>query len=74
MVTLIKGNLKHLLLVDKVDFRAKNIARSKACKSSDRFSFMGAPKSLQMVTAAMKFQHAPPWKKSYDKSRQHIKK
>ena len=34
----------------------------------------GAPKSLQMVTAAMKLKDAVPWKKSYDKPRQHIKK
>ena len=32
-----------------------------------------APKSLQMVTSAMKLKDAP-WKKSYDKPRQHIKK
>ena len=27
-----------------------------------------------MVTAAMKLKDAPPWKKIYDKPRQHIKK
>ena len=33
-----------------------------------------APKSLQMVTAAMKWKDAlAPWKKSYDHPRQHIK-
>ena len=32
-----------------------------------------APKSLQMVTAAMKLKDTP-WKKSYDQPRQHIKK
>ena len=36
------------------------------------FIFEGS-KSLQMVTAAMKLKDAP-WKKSYDKLRQHIKK
>ena len=36
------------------------------------FIFGGAPKSLQMVTTAMK--DATPWKKSYDQPRQHIKK
>ena len=36
-------------------------------------SFWGAPKSLQMVTAAMKLKDAP-WKKSDDQARQHIKK
>ena len=35
--------------------------------------FFGAPKSLQMVTAAMKLKDIP-WKKSYDQPRQHIKK
>ena len=34
----------------------------------------GAPKSLQMVTAAMKLKTLAPWKKSYDQPRQHIKK
>ena len=36
--------------------------------------FWGAPKSLQMVTAAMKLKGACSWKKSYDQPRQHIKK
>ena len=35
---------------------------------------LGAPKSLQMVTAAMKFKDACSWKESYDQPRQHIKK
>ena len=38
------------------------------------FLFWGAPKSLQMVTAAMKLKTLAPWKKSYDQPRQHIKK
>ena len=33
---------------------------------------LGAPKSLQIVTAAIKLKEA--WKKSYDQPRQHIKK
>ena len=36
--------------------------------------FFGAPKSLQMVTAAMKLKDLAPWKESYDQTRQHIKK
>ena len=37
--------------------------------------FFGAPKSLQMMTAAMKLKKTlAPWKKSYDQPRQHIKK
>ena len=35
---------------------------------------LGAPKSLQMVTVAMKLKDAAPWKKSHDQPRQHIKK
>ena len=35
--------------------------------------FFWAPKSLQVVTAAMKLKDTP-WKESYDQSRQHIKK
>ena len=37
---------------------------------------LGAPKSLQMVTAAMKLKkkNLAPLKRSYDKPRQHIKK
>ena len=33
-----------------------------------------APKSLQMVTVAMKLKMFAPWKKSYDQPRQHMKK
>ena len=33
-----------------------------------------APKSLQMVTEAVKLKPLTPWKKSYDQPRQHIKK
>ena len=36
--------------------------------------FRGAPKSLQMVTAAMKLKDSCSWKKSYDQPRQLIKK
>ena len=38
------------------------------------FIFFLAPKSLQMVTAAIKLKTLTPWKKSYDPPRQHIKK
>ena len=34
----------------------------------------GVPKSLQMVTAAMKFKTLAPWMESYDKPRPRIKK
>ena len=36
--------------------------------------YFWAPKSLQMVTAAMKLKDAVPCKESYDQPRQHIKK
>ena len=36
--------------------------------------FFWAPKSLQMVTAAMKLKDAYSWKESYDQPRQHIKR
>ena len=41
--------------------------------NTDRL-FSWAPKSLQMVTAAMKLKTLALWKKSYDKPRLHIKK
>ena len=40
----------------------------------DRLLFSWAPKSLQMVTAAMKLKMFAPWKKSYDQPKQHVKK
>ena len=45
-------------------------------RNSDRlpFFFFLAPKSVETVTAAMKLKDACPWKESYDKPRQHIKK
>ena len=41
--------------------------------NSERLIF-GAPKSLQMVTAAMKLKMLALLKKSYDQPRQHIQK
>ena len=41
--------------------------------SSGRFSFSWAPKSLQMVTSAMKLKDICSLEKSYDQPRQHIK-
>ena len=37
--------------------------------NSVRLYFGGAPKSLQMVIAAMKLNTLTPWKKSYDQTR-----
>ena len=36
--------------------------------------FTWDPKSLQVLTAAIKLKMLAPWKKSYDQRRQHIKK
>ena len=36
--------------------------------------FFRAPKSLQMVIAAIKLEDLTPWQESYDQPRQHIKK
>ena len=41
--------------------------------NSVRLYFGGAPKSLQMVIAAMKLKDTP-WKESYDQPREHIQK
>ena len=38
------------------------------------FFWGGPPKSLQMVTAAMKLKDTCSWRKSYDQPRQHVKK
>ena len=38
-------------------------------ENCDRLYFGGAPKSLQMMTAAMKLKDIAPWKKSYDQPR-----
>ena len=35
---------------------------------------LGAPKSLQMLTAAMKLKDTAPWKKIYDQPKWHLKK
>ena len=42
-------------------------------KTEANFIFW-APKSLQMITAAMKLKDSTPWKESYNQPRQHIKK
>ena len=42
--------------------------------NSDRLLFFWSPKSLQMVTVAMKLKTLSPWKKIYHQPRQHIQK
>ena len=43
-------------------------------ENSERLYFWGAPKSLQVVPAAMKLKDTCSLEKSYDQPRQHIKK
>ena len=45
----------------------------KQCKQW-QILFWGAPRSLQILTAAMKLKDTFPWKKSYNQPRYHIKK
>ena len=42
--------------------------------NSDRTLFSWTPKSLWMVTAAMKLKNTAPWKKNYDKPKQWTEK
>ena len=70
-----KEELKSLLMKvkeesEKVGLKL-NIQKTKIVAD---FIFVGAPKSLQMVIAAMKLKDACSWKKSYEQPRQHIKK
>ena len=81
--------LKNLLMKVKGELKVGlklNIQRTKIMSSSPITSWQivgkqwkhwqtfWAPKSLQMVTAARKLKMLAPWKQSYDKPRQHIKK
>ena len=52
--------------------KARGGGREEPAQSKTLFS--GAPKSLQMVTAAMKLKDAYFLKESYDQPRQHIEK
>ena len=83
-----EGELKSLLMKVKEGKKAGlklNIQKTKIMASGPITSWQideekmetvaesWAPKSLQMVTAAMKLKVLAPWKKTYDKPRQHIK-
>ena len=54
-------------------FTSWQIDREKMERVTD-FLFSWAPKSLQMVTAAMKLKRTYSWKRSYGTLTQHIKK
>ena len=62
-------DLKSLQLKGK-----EKIEKKLAQNSTFRKLTYWAPKSLQMVTAAMTLKDTCSWKKSYDQPRQHIKK
>ena len=67
----LKFNIQKTKIIASIPSLHANRWRNKG--NNDKFYFGRAPKSLQMVTAAMKLKDAP-WKKSYDQPRQHIKK
>ena len=50
------------------------MANRRGNNGNSEILFWGAPKSLQMVTAAMNEKMLVLWKKSYDQPRKHIKK
>ena len=71
-----KAGLK--LNIQKIKIMASSLITSwqideEAMETVRNFMFW-APKSLQMVTAAMKLKTPAPWKKSCDQPRKHVKK
>ena len=70
-----KAGLK--LNIQKTKIMASSLITSwqidwETVKTVSDFLFFWAPKSLQMVIAAMKLKDATPWKQSYDQPWQHI--
>ena len=65
----LKFNIQKTKIIASIPSLHANRWRNKG--NNDKFYFGRAPKSLQMVTAAMKLKDAP-WKKSYDQPRHHI--
>ena len=59
------------LNIQKTKIMASGPITSEMGKQWKQFQtlFLGAPKSLQMVTAAMKLKDAYSWKESYDQPR-----
>ena len=53
-------NQSHSSLQQKIKYLEINLPKT---------LFLGAPKSLQIVTAAMKLKELTPWKESYDQPR-----
>ena len=69
----LKLNIQKTKIIASGPITSWKIDRERVETVSD-FIFWGAPKSLQMVIAAMKLKDATLWKTSYDQPRQHIKK
>ena len=62
------------LNIQKTRILASNFITSRHIDGETETLFSWAPKSLQMVTTAMKLKTLAPWTKNYDQPRQHIKK
>ena len=56
------------------DIQSHDFMANKQGNNGNSEQFSWAPKSLEMVTAAMKIKYACSLEKSYDQPRQHIKK
>ena len=63
-----------VLNIQKTKIMASGLITSWEIDGEQCHTIFLAPKSLQMVTAAMKLKDAYSWKESYDQPRQHIKK
>ena len=67
----LKLNIRKMKIMASSPITSRQVDGEKM--ETDRL-FSWAPKSLQTVTAALKLKTLVPWKKSYDKPRQCIKK
>ena len=68
----LKLNIQKMKIMASGPITSWQIEGEKVERVTD-FIFLGS-KSLQMVTGVTKSKTLAPWKKSYDKPRQHIKK
>ena len=68
----LKYNIQKMKIMASGPITSQQIG-GKTMETVTDFIFV-VPKSLQMVTAAMRLKTLAPWKKSYDQPRQHIKK
>ena len=61
----LKLNIQKTKIMESSPITSREIDGEKKCQTL----FWGAPKSLQMVIAAMKLKTLTPWKESYDQPR-----